>query len=77
MEESTKILVELLDEATPVWGLLEAVQQEDGAFIICEQPISEDEHWRFSSGDTVIAEMEIQDGKEVWVAVKLAEWEGY
>lgn len=30
MKEIIKILVELLDEPTLVWGLLEAVQQEDG-----------------------------------------------
>ncbi|MDX1942930.1 MAG: hypothetical protein SFU99_20370 [Saprospiraceae bacterium] len=72
MKEITKIYVELLGEGVPVWRPVDAIQQGNSIFLICEQEIPEDECWKFLPGETVVVEEQIKDGQQILVAVELA-----
>ena len=47
MQQQT-IYMRLLDEGVDVWRPVQAIEQAPGIFVICEQPVPDDEHWQFS-----------------------------
>jgi len=76
MQNSTKIYIELLAEGTRMWRPVAAELQADGAFLINEQEVPEDELWQFVPGERVRVEAQELEGEEVWVVVDLVKDKG-
>lgn len=74
MDSSTKdwkkitIHVRLLDEAVDVWRPVEAMELNNGLFLILPQPVPSEESWEFLPGEVVAAAIHDSGGREYLIA---------
>jgi len=70
MTAKSTIYIPLLDEAVDVWRPVEALHEEDDVYtIVSTNPYPEDEHWQFTTGQSVrCRQMTLEDGKTGLVA---------
>jgi hypothetical protein len=68
----TEIYVYIRKEGTDVWRPVEAVESEDGTFLITSPPV-EDQEWQFPSGSRVKCEQRKFESGSALVAVRYAE----
>ncbi len=65
MEEGNRLViyVALLDEGTPVWRPVDAIARGNSLFqIVSENSYPDDEHWEFTTGDSVRCEERVLSG---------------
>ena len=69
------IHVELLNEGTPVWRPVSALQVGPRTFVVLRTRSYDpkDEEWEFPPGSIVVCRKEVRDGKDVLVAISHAD----